>query len=167
MFSLLISLLCRQSISVSLKMCVNLVQFTRSDAFCRSVKQAHNFSFISKVRSDILSIPVASLVSFPLLNPDWSPSTSSFFLSVLLLSILPAIFSVWIYNSTTKFIQDWYLKIVTELIYENNKLKTGYDVKSDAIYSWRTKRNVFYRRSQCLPSSKHSSSRLKTNQLIK
>lgn len=157
MFSLLISLLCRQSISVSLKMCVNLVQFTRSDAFCRSLKQAHNFSSMSKVHSHILSIPVASLVSFPLLNPDWSsPSTSSFFLSVLLLSILPAIFGVWMYNSTIRFIEDWYLKIVTELLYENNKLKTGYDVKSDAIYSWRTKRNVFYR-SQCVPSGKHSS----------
>jgi hypothetical protein len=60
------------------------------------------------------------------------------------------------YNSTIRFIEDWYLKIVTELLYENNKLKTGYDVKSDAIYSWRTKRNVFYR-SQCVPSGKHSS----------
>ena len=161
MFSLLISLLCRQSISVSLKMCVDLVQFTRSDAFCRSVKQAHNFSSMSKVRSDILSIPVASLVSFPLLTTDWSsPSTSSFFPSVPLLSILPAIFAVWMYTSRIRFIQDWYLRIVTELLYENNKLKTGYDVKSNAIYSWKTKRNVFYRRSQCVPSSKHSSSRL-------
>jgi hypothetical protein len=34
-------------------------------------------------------------------------------------------------------------------------LKTGYEVQSDAIYSWGTKRNVFYRRSQCVPSSKH------------
>ena len=161
MFSLLIILLCRQSISVSLRICVNLVQFTRSDAFCRSVKQAHNFSSMSKVRSDILSIPVASLVSFPLLNRDWtSPSTSSFSLSVLLLSIVPTIFAIWMYNSTIKFVQDWYLRFVTELLYENNKLKNGYDVKSDASYSWRTKRNVFYRRSQFVPSSKHSSSRL-------
>ena len=161
MFSLLISLLCHQSISVSLKMCVNLVHFTRSDAFYRSLKQAHNFSSMSKVRSDIMSIPVASLVPFLLPNPDWpSPSTSSFFLSVLLLSMLPTIFAVWMYNSTVRFIQDWYLKIVTELLYENNNLKTGYAGKSVAIYSWRTKRNVFYTRSQCVLSSKHSSSRL-------
>jgi hypothetical protein len=34
------------------------------------------------------------------------------------------------YNSTNRFIQDLYLEIVAELLYENNKLKTGHDVKS-------------------------------------
>jgi hypothetical protein len=34
---------------------------TRSNAFFQSMKQAHNSSSMTKVRSDILSIPIASL----------------------------------------------------------------------------------------------------------
>jgi hypothetical protein len=46
---------------------VNLVQLTPSIAFYQSIKQTLSSSSISKVRSDIiLSIPIASLVSFPL-----------------------------------------------------------------------------------------------------
>ena len=68
----------------------------QSDAFCQSMQQTHSPSSISKVRSHIiLTIPVASLVPFPLLNPNWSsPSTSSIFLSILLLSIFAIIFAV-------------------------------------------------------------------------
>jgi hypothetical protein len=60
------------------------------------MKQTHSSSSISKVRSAIiLIIPTASLVSFPLLNPNWSsPSISSIFLSILLLSIFAIIFAV-------------------------------------------------------------------------
>ena len=56
----------------------------------------HNSSSMSKVHSDIiLGIPVASPVPLPLLNPNWSsPSTSSIFLSVFLLSILATIFGI-------------------------------------------------------------------------
>jgi hypothetical protein len=58
------------------------------------MKQTHSSSSISKVRSAIiLIIPIASLVPFPLLNPNWSsPSVSSIFLSILLLSIFAIIF---------------------------------------------------------------------------
>ena len=70
-YSLLINLLSRQSIPVLFRICINLVQFTRSSAFCQSMKQTHSSSSIYKVRSDfILIIPIASLVPFPLLNPN-------------------------------------------------------------------------------------------------
>ena len=73
MYKLLINLLSRQSIPVPFRICINLVQLTRSNAFCQSMKQTHSSLSISKVRSDIiLSIPTASLVPFPLLNPNWS-----------------------------------------------------------------------------------------------
>ena len=66
MYSLLINLLSRQSIPVLFKICINLVQFTRSNAFFHSKKQTHSPSSISKVRSAIiLIIPIASLVPFP------------------------------------------------------------------------------------------------------
>jgi hypothetical protein len=38
-------------------------------------------------------------------------------------------FAVWMHNSTIRFIQDWYLTIVTKVLYTNNILKTVYDVK--------------------------------------
>jgi len=96
MYKLLISLLSRQSVPVSFRICINLVQLTRSNAFCQSIKQTLSSSSISKVHSDIiLSIPIASLVPFPLLNPNLSsPSTSSIFFSILLLSIFATIFTV-------------------------------------------------------------------------
>jgi hypothetical protein len=60
------------------------------------MKQAHNSSSMSKIRSDIIfSIPIAFLVPFHLLNANWSsPNASSTFLSILLLSILASIFAV-------------------------------------------------------------------------
>jgi hypothetical protein len=71
MYKLLINLLSRQSIPVPFRICINLVKLTRSNAFFQSMKQTHRFSSISKVHSDItLSIPIASLVPFPLLNPN-------------------------------------------------------------------------------------------------
>ena len=75
---------------------IRLVQFTPSNVFCQSVNHAHNSSSVFKVRSDIiLSIPIASLVLLPLLNPNRSsPSTSSIFLSILHLNILATVFAV-------------------------------------------------------------------------
>jgi len=71
MYNLLINLLSRQSIPVLFRICINFVQFTRSNDFCQSMKQTHSPLSISKVRSDIiLIIPIASLVPFPLLNPN-------------------------------------------------------------------------------------------------
>jgi len=71
MYNLLINLLSRQSIPILFRICINLVQFKRSNTFCQSMKQTHSPSSISKVRSHIiLTIPVASLVPFPLLNPN-------------------------------------------------------------------------------------------------
>ena len=70
---MLINLLSSQSIPVPFRICINLVQLTLSNAFCHSMKQTHSSTSISKVHSDIiLSIPIAFLVSFPLLNPNWS-----------------------------------------------------------------------------------------------
>ena len=93
MYNLLINLLSRQSIPVLFMICINLVQFTRSNAFCQSMKQTQSSSAISKVRSAIIIIPNAFLVPFPLLNPNWSsPSTASIFFSILLLSIFAIIY---------------------------------------------------------------------------
>jgi len=69
MYNLLINLLSRQSMSIIFRICINLVQFTRSNAFCQSLKQTHSSLSISKVHSLII-IPIASLVPFPLLNPN-------------------------------------------------------------------------------------------------
>jgi len=53
----------RQSIPVPYKICIYLIQFTRSKAFCQSMQHGHNTSSISKVLSDIiLIIPTASIV---------------------------------------------------------------------------------------------------------
>jgi len=95
MYNLLINLLSHQSIPDLFRICINLVQFTQSNTFCQSMKQIHSPSSISKVRSAIiLIIPIASLVPFPFLNANWSsPSTSSIFLSILLLSIFAIIFA--------------------------------------------------------------------------
>jgi len=71
MYKLLINLLSRQSIPVPFRICIKLVHLTRSNAFCQSMKQTHGSISISKVHSDIiLSIPIAFLVPFPLLNPN-------------------------------------------------------------------------------------------------
>jgi hypothetical protein len=83
-YKLIFNLLSCQSIPGLFRICINLVQLTLSNAFCQSMKQTLSSSSISNVRSDvILSIPIASLVPFPLLNPNWSsPSTSSIFFSI-------------------------------------------------------------------------------------
>jgi hypothetical protein len=96
MYKLLINLLSRQSISVPFSICINLVQLTRSNAFCQSMKQTHTSASISRVHSDfILSILIASTVPFSILNPNWSSrSTYSLFLSILILSIFATIFAV-------------------------------------------------------------------------
>ena len=117
---MLINLLSRQSIPVLFRICINLVQFTRSNAFCHSMIQMHSSSSISKVRfAIILIIPSASLVPFPLLNPNWSsPSTASIFFSIFLLSIFAIIFAV----CAVRLIVRWSLHFVAWIIYmrENN-----------------------------------------------
>lgn len=96
MYNLLLSLLSSQSIQVSSRISINLVQLTRSNALCQSMKQAHSSSSTFLLRYDtILSTPVASVVTFPLLNLNWSSSsTYSIFLSIHLRSTLPTIFVV-------------------------------------------------------------------------
>jgi len=75
MYKFLINLLSHKSIPVPFRICVNLTQLTRSNAFYQSMKQTHSSTSISKVHSCIiLSIPIAFLVPFPLLNPNWSSS---------------------------------------------------------------------------------------------
>ena len=65
----------------SFRIHINLVQFARTNAFCPSMKHAHNLSFMSRVLSDfILSIPMESIVPFPVLYSNWSsPHTFSIF----------------------------------------------------------------------------------------
>jgi len=50
MYNLLIKLLSRQLMQILFRICINLVQFTRSNVFCQSMKQTHISSSISKVR---------------------------------------------------------------------------------------------------------------------
>ena len=54
LYKLLISLLSRHSIPVYFRICINLVQLTRSNAFWQSMKQTLSSSSISKVHSDII-----------------------------------------------------------------------------------------------------------------
>ena len=62
---MLISLPSRPSLPIPFTICIYLLQFTRPDAFCLSVKQLRNFSSMSKVPSDIiLCIPTAALNAF-------------------------------------------------------------------------------------------------------
>jgi len=85
--SLLINLCSYQSISFFL-----VSALIWSSLHCQKI--AYNSSSMSKVYSDIiLSIPIAFLVPFPPLNPNWyCPSKSSIFFSILPLSILPTSF---------------------------------------------------------------------------
>ena len=55
MYNMLISLLYRQSMPILFTLCINLVHFTRSNAFCQSMKQTHSSSYTSKVRSALFS----------------------------------------------------------------------------------------------------------------
>ena len=73
--------LSRQSMPFPCSIFINFFfRITLSNNFCQYMAHAHNSSSLSKVRFDfILSIPL----SFPLLYPIWSPSTSSIFLSIL------------------------------------------------------------------------------------
>jgi hypothetical protein len=59
------------------------------------MKQAHTSSSMFKVCSEIISsIPITSLISLPLLNPNLSfPSISSIFFSIPFLIILATIFA--------------------------------------------------------------------------
>jgi hypothetical protein len=80
MYNLLLKLPSRQSIPVFFRICIHVVHFTPSNAFCQSIQQAHNSSSISNVRPDItLSTPTASVL------PPISFST-------LLISILDVVF---------------------------------------------------------------------------
>ena len=73
MYNLLINLLSRQSIPVLFRICINLVQFTRSNAFCEAMKQIRSSSSISKVHSAIiLIIPIASISKSRLIFSKYS-----------------------------------------------------------------------------------------------
>ena len=81
-----------QSIPVSFRICINLIHFTRSNAFCQSLKHHTIHHPFPKF---VLILFSASQMHPYFLNPNWSfSSTSSIFLSVLLLSILVIIFAV-------------------------------------------------------------------------
>ena len=69
------------------------------------MKQAHNSSCISEVRSNIiLSIDIAFLVTFPLLNPNLSsPSTSSTLFSIIFLSMLATISAICVARLTVRW----------------------------------------------------------------
>ena len=110
MYSLLINLLLHHSIPVTFRICIKLVHFTWSSAFCQSVKHTHNSSSIAKVHpSIILSIPFAFLFPFLLLNPNrCAPRISSVFLSILLLHILATVFAVY----AMRLIVQWLLHFV-------------------------------------------------------
>jgi hypothetical protein len=61
------------------------------------MKQEYNSSRMSVVYSDIASVPVAFVLIFPLPNAElFNANTSSIFLSIFLLSILPTIFKVFV-----------------------------------------------------------------------
>jgi hypothetical protein len=108
MYNLLINLLLRHSVPVPFKTCISLVQFIQSHAFCQFMKQAHNSSSMTKVHSDIiLSIPIAYLDPFPLLNPNWSSPSTSSMLSILLQTIHTT-FAV----CATRLIVQWSLHFV-------------------------------------------------------
>ena len=83
--------------TITFRICINLFQFTWSNAFCQSMKHEHNSSSMSKDCLDIiLGIPVASLVPYPLQNLNWSsPIAFSIFLSIVL-GILTTIFVVYV-----------------------------------------------------------------------
>ena len=68
------------------RVCINIFQITLTNTFSKFQQQAHKYSSVFKFLSDvILSTSTAFLVFFPLLNPNWSStSTSSIFLSILL-----------------------------------------------------------------------------------
>ena len=54
MYNLLIRFLARQLIGVTFKIGFSNIQFPRLNAFCHSMQQAHNSSFMSEVLSDII-----------------------------------------------------------------------------------------------------------------
>ena len=60
MYSLLINLLSRHSIPFTFRICINLVQLTRSNAFCQSMKQTHSSASISKDHYFLLLLTTAT-----------------------------------------------------------------------------------------------------------
>ena len=75
-----------------------LLSLSSSSSFLRLLSPLLVTSICPYLQSSfaiILIIPIASLIPFPLLNPNWSyPSTSSIFFSILLLSIFAIFFAV-------------------------------------------------------------------------
>jgi len=68
--------------------CINLIKFTRLNAFCQSMKQTHNCSYMSIVRVSIIPCIPNAFVHLSLLNPNWySTSTSTIFCPILLLFV--------------------------------------------------------------------------------
>lgn len=88
----LINLLSRQSIPVCYRIYMKVLRFRLCSALCRCIKQARSRSVRLILFSTSQLFP---LVHFPLLYPNGcSPSTSSSFLSILLLGILDTIFTL-------------------------------------------------------------------------
>jgi hypothetical protein len=81
MYNLMIDLPSCQSIPVPFRICINLIQFTRSNAFCQSMKHAHNSCSISKVcfkHSKCISVSFSSSKSDLFqVNPNVSLNISS------------------------------------------------------------------------------------------
>ena len=132
--------LCNTSyLTWSVQLIFALAESTRSNALCQYINQAHNSSPTSKVSSYtrwfkydrdklwlvytqivpvifeppciILSITITPLVPFLLLHPNWSsPTTSSIFLSTLLLSNLASLLYVrWLLHFVAF---DFFLKAI-------------------------------------------------------
>lgn len=93
MYSFLNSLLSGQSTQFPFGICKNLVHFTQSNIFYHSMNHAHSSSDISSVRSYVLSIPVAFMVTLPLLNPNWSPPSTSSVLRVCVRTLKYVVFN--------------------------------------------------------------------------
>jgi len=90
MYYLLITIESRQSIPVSIMICNNLVQFTWSNAFCQTMKQAQNSS-MSKFLSDISLHPnciPSSFSLFKIQSDIFQECPKLFFFPVLLLNIV-------------------------------------------------------------------------------
>jgi hypothetical protein len=71
-----ISFLLHWLITFFFRICISLVQFTRQNFFCQFIKRTQYISMSKFLSNIILSITIAFLVAFRLLNPNWSsPST--------------------------------------------------------------------------------------------
>jgi hypothetical protein len=107
--NLVINFLSRQSIPLIFRICINLVQFTRSNAFCQSMKQIHSSKaiIVTSVKS-LGQSPVSymTLISFVSIfkppshnNLSTSPGTSSspvdFLFLISLIAFCTSLFKIY------------------------------------------------------------------------